>query len=255
MHPHTSGSGTALNKVPAAVLSFWLIKLLSTTVGETGADYLAVNAGLGAALTGGITAALLVAALLMQLRSRRLVPWLYWLCVVLLSVAGTQVTDALTDGLGVSLYLSTGVFAVMLALLFGAWYLRERTLSITTINTSRRERYYWAAILLTFALGTAAGDLATEELALGFRLGVVAFGALILAIYVAKRSGAHPVLTFWLAYILTRPLGASLGDLLSQSTEYGGLGWGTVNTSIVFLLAIATLVAVVSRKTAAIPSH
>ena len=241
-----------VNKVPAAVLTFWLIKVLSTTVGETGADYLAVHAGLGAAVTGGITATLLAIALAAQLRSRRFVPWLYWLCVVLLSVAGTQITDALTDGLGVSLYLSTSVFAVMLGLLFLAWYRRERTLSITTINTGRRERCYWAAILLTFALGTAAGDLATEALALGFRLGVVVFGALIAIVYAANRSGANAVLTFWLAYILTRPLGASLGDLLSQSTEYGGIGWGTVNTSIVFLLAIAALVAMVSRRPVAI---
>ncbi|WP_174998960.1 COG4705 family protein [Rugamonas aquatica] len=236
-----------VNKAPVAVLSFWVIKILSTTVGETGADYLAVNAGLGTAVTGGITAALLAAALVAQLRAGRFVPWLYWLCVVLLSVAGTQITDALTDRLGVSLYLSTAVFGVLLALLFAAWYRSERTLSVTTINTGRRERFYWAAILLTFALGTAAGDLATEELALGFRLGVLAFGMLIAIIYAAKRNGANPVLTFWLAYILTRPLGASLGDLLSQSTEYGGIGWGAVNTSIVFLLAIAALVAFVSR--------
>ncbi|MQA18051.1 COG4705 family protein [Rugamonas rivuli] len=251
----TTAPGALANKVPAAVLSFWIIKILSTTVGETGADYLAVNAGLGTAITGGITAALLAGALVAQLRSTRFVPWLYWLCVVLLSVAGTQITDALTDRMGVSLYISTAVFGVLLALLFTAWYRRERTLSITTINTGRRERFYWAAILLTFALGTAAGDLATEELALGFRVGVLAFGALIAIIYAARRNGANPVLTFWLAYILTRPLGASLGDLLSQSTEYGGIGWGAVNTSIVFLLAIAALVAFVSRTPATVRAN
>ena len=255
MNRQISAPGALINKVPAAVLSFWVIKILSTTVGETGADYLAVNAGLGTAVTGGLTAALLAAGLAAQLYSRRFVPWLYWLCVVLLSVAGTQITDALTDGLGVSLYLSTGVFAVLLALLFAAWHRCERTLSIATINTGRRERFYWAAILLTFALGTAAGDLATEELGLGFRLGAIAFGALIAIIYAARCNGANPVLTFWLAYILTRPLGASLGDLLSQSTEYGGVGWGTVNTSIMFLLAIAVLVAMVSRAPAAVRSN
>ncbi|GJI90847.1 COG4705 family protein [Duganella hordei] len=255
MNRQISAPGALINKVPAAVLSFWVIKILSTTVGETGADYLAVNAGLGTAVTGGITAALLATALAAQLYSRRFAPWLYWLCVVLLSVAGTQITDALTDGLGVSLYLSTGVFAVLLALLFAAWHLCEHTLSIATINTARRERFYWAAILLTFALGTAAGDLATEELGLGFRLGAITFGALIAIIYAAQCNGANPVLTFWLAYILTRPLGASLGDLLSQSTEYGGIGWGAVNTSLVFLLAIAALVAMVSRAPAAVPPN
>jgi uncharacterized membrane-anchored protein len=232
-----------LNKVPTITLSFWLIKILSTTVGETGADYLAVEVGLGTAITGAIMAALLLLALIHQLRQPRYVPWVYWLTVVLLSVVGTQITDALTDGLGVSLYASTAVFAAGLALVFAGWYRRERTLSIHTIVTRRRELFYWAAILLTFALGTAAGDLATEALGLGFRVGVVIFGLSIAAIYAGFRLGANPVAAFWLAYILTRPLGASLGDLLSQSPEYGGIGWGTVNTSAVFLLVIAALVA------------
>ncbi len=236
-----------LNKVPEVTLSFWIIKILSTTVGETGADYLAVHAGLGTLLTDVVMAALLALALFMQMRLRRFVPWVYWLSVVLLSVVGTQITDALTDGMGVSLYLSTAVFSALLAVVFGAWYRRERTLSIHTIVTRRRESFYWVAILLTFALGTASGDLATEELSLGFRYGVLAFGGLIGLIYIAYLRGANAVLTFWLAYILTRPLGASLGDLLSQAPEYGGVGWGTVNTSIVFLAAIAALVVMVSR--------
>jgi uncharacterized membrane-anchored protein len=181
-----------------------------------------------------------------QLRFRQYVPWVYWLTVVLLSVVGTQITDALTDRLGLSLYVSTAVFTVALAAVFWLWYRRERTLSIHTIVTAPRERFYWLAILLTFALGTAAGDLATEALGLGFRLGVLVFGGLIAAIYLAYRRGANPVLTFWLAYILTRPLGASLGDLLSQSPEYGGIGWGTVNTSAVFLAVIASLVLMLS---------
>lgn len=234
------------NKVPAVTLSFWVIKLLSTTVGETGADYLAVHAGLGTLVTDVLMATLLAIALALQLRARRYVPWMYWLTVVLLSVVGTQLTDALTDVLGVSLYLSTAVFAMALAAIFGAWYRRERTLSIQTIVTARRERFYWAAILLTFALGTAAGDLATEALGLGFRVGVFVFGAMIAAIFLAYRRGANPVLTFWLAYILTRPLGASLGDLLSQSPEYGGIGWGTIITSAVFLAVIASLVLMLS---------
>src|SRR5258708_9072871 len=152
------------NKVPAVTLSFWIIKIMSTTVGETGADYLTVNAGLGAAVTGGAMAILLALALFQQLRTQRCVPWIYWLTVVLVSVVGTQITDALTDGLGVSLYISTTVFAVGLAIIFSVWYRIERTLSIHTIVTRRRELFYWAAILCTFALGTAAGDLATEAL-------------------------------------------------------------------------------------------
>jgi uncharacterized membrane-anchored protein len=235
-----------LNKVPEVTLAFWVIKIMSTTVGETGADYLAVHVGLGTAMTSAITVSLLLAALLVQLQMRRYVPWIYWLTVVLVSIVGTQITDALTDRLEISLYTSTAAFAATLAATFAIWYRIERTLSIHTIFTTRRELFYWAAILFTFALGTAAGDLATEALGLGFNVGVVAFGALIAVIGAAYYLGADAVLTFWLAYILTRPLGASLGDLLSQARAYGGLGLGTVYTSIAFLTIIIALVAFVS---------
>ncbi|MFM0118866.1 MULTISPECIES: COG4705 family protein [unclassified Paraburkholderia] len=236
----------ANNKVPEATLIFWAIKILATTVGETGADYLAVHMGLGTALTDAIMAVLLLAALAMQLRMNKYVPWIYWLTVVLVSVAGTQITDALTDKLGVSLYVSTIVFGLALALVFALWFRSERTLSIHTIYTTRRELFYWAAVLVTFALGTAAGDLATEALGLGFVIGVVAFGALIVLVSSIYYAGGNPVLTFWLAYILTRPLGASLGDMLSQSRAYGGFGLGTINTSALFLSAIVVLVIVAS---------
>lgn len=231
-----------LNKVPEVTAIFWIIKILSTTVGETGADYLAVHVGLGATVTAAIMVCLFAAVLILQLRARSYIPWTYWLTVVLVSVVGTQITDLLTDKLEISLYLSTAVFACSLAATFAIWYGAERTLSIHTIVTTRRELFYWAAILFTFALGTAAGDLATEALGLGFRIGVIAFGALIAMIAASYYLGANPVLTFWLAYILTRPLGASLGDLLSQSRSYGGVGFGTIYTSIAFLTVIVALV-------------
>jgi uncharacterized membrane-anchored protein len=221
---------------------------MSTTVGETGADYLAVHVGLGTAVTGGIMASLLLVALLLQLRMRRYVPWIYWLTVVLVSVVGTQITDALTDRIGISLYTSTFTFAVLLAVTFAIWYASERTLSIHTIVTLRRELFYWTAILFTFALGTAAGDLATEALGLGFNVGVIVFSAMIAAIALAYYLGANAILTFWLAYILTRPLGASLGDLLSQAQDYGGLGLGTIYTSLGFLIIISTLVVILTVK-------
>ena len=235
-----------LNKVPQVTLIFWIIKVMSTTVGETGADYLAVHVGLGTLITDGVMLALLIVALLLQLRARRYVPCRYWVTVVLVSVVGTQITDFLTDKLDINLYVSTAVFTAILAAVFGIWYAMERTLSIHTIVTTRRELFYWAAILFTFALGTAAGDLATEALMMGFNLGVLAFGALIAAVTAAYYLGANAVLTFWIAYILTRPLGASLGDLLSQSRPNGGLGFGTIHTSVVFLLVIASLVTFVS---------
>ena len=246
INPAATRLGDMLNKVPEITLAFWVIKIMSTTVGETGADYLAVHVGLGTGLTDGVMAAFLILALLLQLRTRRYVPWVYWLTVVLVSIVGTQITDALTDGLEVSLYLSTAVFALALAATFAVWYATERTLSIHTIVTSRRELFYWTAILFTFALGTAAGDLATEALQLGFQLGVVVFGGMIALVTLAYYRGANPVLAFWIAYILTRPLGASLGDLLSQARTYGGLGLGTVITSAAFLTIIVILVAILS---------
>lgn len=233
-----------LNKVPEITLAFWIIKIMSTTVGETCADYLAVNAGWGQGLTRGLMMSLLAIALALQLRTRRYTPWIYWLTVVLVSIVGTQITDLLTDGLGVSLYVSTGVFAVALAAIFAIWYRAEHTLSIGAIDSPKRELFYWAAILCTFALGTAAGDLATEALGLGFSLGAVVFGVLLALVYVAWSSGVNAVLTFWTAYILTRPFGASLGDLLTQSRSYGGFGLGAAMTSVLFLSVIVALVAV-----------
>jgi uncharacterized membrane-anchored protein len=244
-----------LNKVPDITLAFWIIKIMSTTVGETGADYLAKNIGLGTVMTDGIMSFFLAAMLVVQLRTRRYVPWIYWLTVVLVSVVGTQITDALTDGFEISLYASTAAFAIALAATFAIWYASERTLSIHSIVTTRRELFYWAAILFTFALGTAAGDLATEALGLGFNIGVLAFGAMIAALAAAYYLGADPILTFWLTYIVTRPLGASLGDLLSQSREYGGLGFGTVSTSVAFLAVIVVLVAWISFRPSAVEAE
>ena len=240
----TVRTSDCLNKVPEVTLSFWIIKIMSTTVGETGADFLAVNAGFGQGLTRTVMGALLAVALFTQLRTRRYTPWIYWLSVVLVSVVGTQITDLLTDGLGVSLYISTSAFAVALAAIFFVWYRVERTLSIHDIVKRRRELFYWSAILCTFALGTAAGDLATEALGLGFTWGAVAFGALIGITYAAWRMGGNAVLTFWIGYILTRPFGAALGDLLTQAKTYGGLGMGAMWTSALFLSVIVMLVAV-----------
>ena len=240
----TSTTSHWLNKVPEVTAAFWVIKIMSTTVGETGADFLAVNAGWGQGMTRAVMGTLLAAALFMQLRTRRYTPWIYWLTVVLVSVVGTQITDLLTDGLGVSLYVSTSVFAVALAAIFAVWYWTERTLSIHDIVTRKRELFYWAAILCTFALGTAAGDLATEALGLGFTWGAVGFGAMIATSYAAWRTGGNAVLTFWIGYILTRPFGAALGDMLTQAKTYGGLGMGAMWTSALFLTVIVMLVAV-----------
>lgn len=232
-----------LNKVPEVTLYFWIIKIMATTVGETAADFLNFDLQFGLNGTALLMSALLAAFLLLQLRARKYVPWLYWLVVVLISIVGTLITDGLVDNFGVPLETTTIAFAVALPATFAIWYASEKTLSIHTIFTSRRELFYWAAILITFALGTAAGDLAAEGLQLGYATSTLIFGALIGIVTIAYYGfRANAVLAFWLAYILTRPLGASFGDYLSQATADGGLGLGTVTTSAIFLSAIAGLV-------------
>ncbi len=240
-----------LNKVPEVTLYFWVIKILATTVGETAADYLNTNLGLGLTYTTYVTGGLLLVALFFQFRATRYVPSIYWLAVVLISVFGTLITDNLTDNFGVALQTTTIVFAIVLAVTFAAWYAVEKTLSIHTIYTTRREAFYWLAILFTFALGTAAGDLTAERLNLGYLTSALMFGGMIAVVAVAHfRFKLNAVLAFWLAYILTRPLGASLGDFLSQDRQVGGLGLGTTQTSVIFLVAILGLVVylTVTRK-------
>jgi uncharacterized membrane-anchored protein len=247
-----------LNKVPEVTLYFWVIKVLCTTVGETFADNLNQKLNLGLTNTTYVMGAALLAALAYQFRARRYIPGVYWLTVVLISVVGTLITDNLTDNFGVSLVTTTVVFSVVLALVFAGWYATEKTLSIHSITTTAREAWYWLAILFTFALGTAAGDLTAEKLNVGYWKSALLFAGLIAVItavhYALKarlnasdaRHTSNAVLAFWLAYILTRPLGASIGDYLSQPTKDGGLGLGTVVTSIVFLAAILVLVVYLS---------
>jgi uncharacterized membrane-anchored protein len=249
-----AGTPTArqlLNKVPEITLYFWVIKVLCTTVGETAADFLNTNLGLGLTNTTYITGALLIAALAVQFRYRRYVPSIYWLSVVLISIFGTLITDNLTDNMSVSLVTTTVVFSVALAVVFAIWWASERTLSIHTIYTKRREAFYWLAVLFTFALGTAAGDLAAERINLGYALSGLMFAGMIAAVAIGHfRLRLNPVLGFWIAYILTRPLGASLGDYLSQPRADGGLALGTVVTSALFLTAIVAVVVflTVTRK-------
>jgi uncharacterized membrane-anchored protein len=243
-HVPTPFGRTMLNKVPEITLFFWVIKVMCTTVGETAADYLNDNLGFGLVNTTYVTGALLAVLLLVQVRLRKYVPSVYWSVVVVISVFGTLITDNLTDLHGVPLTTSTAVFSVILAMVFAAWYATERTLSIHSIVTTRREAFYWLAILFTFALGTAAGDLVAEKFDVGYALSIGLWGGLIgvivFAHYVLK---ANAILTFWLAYILTRPLGASIGDEMSQNShKYGGLGLGTTGTSYIFLGSILALV-------------
>ena len=232
-----------LNKVPEITIYFWVIKILCTTVGETGADFLNTKFNLGLINMTLFIGSLLIISLFFQFRSRKYAPGIYWLAVILISVVGTLITDNLTDNLGIALETTSIVFGIALCVTFAVWYAIEKSLSIRTINTIRREIFYWLAILFTFALGTAAGDLMAESLNLGYLISAVIFGALIAVVAIAHfRFKLNSVLAFWIAYILTRPLGASLGDYLSQAKTDGGLGFGTVITSALFLFAILATV-------------
>lgn len=236
-------SSRILNKVPQVTVIFWVIKVLATTVGETLADFLATTLHLGLTVTSIILSTVFLAVLFVQMRARKYIPALYWSVVVLISVVGTLISDNLVDKLGFSLQTTTIAFSIALAIVFGLWWYSEKTLSVHTIVTRKREAFYWATILFTFALGTSAGDLLGEAAHLGYGVSLLIFAAAIaliaLSYFISKR---FDVLAFWAAYILTRPLGASTGDLLSQPTAQGGLGFGTTATSFVFLAMIVTLV-------------
>jgi uncharacterized membrane-anchored protein len=236
------GTRLLLSKVPEVTAYFWIIKVLCTTVGESAADFLNVNVNLGLTGTSVATGVLLVIVLAAQFAADRYTPVRYWAAVTLVSVFGTLVTDELTDSLGVPLELSTAVFAVLLAAVFVAWYRVEGTLSIHSILNRRREAFYWLAILVTFALGTATGDLMAQVLGLGYLVSGIVVAVVIAATAIGWRLGLHPVLAFWIIYVLTRPLGASIGDYLSQPTTDGGLGLGATLTSLIFFVGIIAIV-------------
>jgi uncharacterized membrane-anchored protein len=247
-----------LSKVPEVTLFFWVIKILCTTVGETFADFLNGKLGDNLNTTTAVMGSLLVVSLIVQFSVRRYVPTIYWVTVVLLSVVGTLITDNMVENIGVSLTTSTIVFTVLMCSTFAIWQLSEKTLSIHSIYTAKREAFYWTAILFTFALGTAAGDLIAEKYSLGYGKSVALFAGLIALIAFAHwKFGLNAILAFWMAYILTRPLGASIGDLMAQPRQIAadadlgtgkGFGLGTTGTSIVFLVAILVVVVIMTQQ-------
>ncbi|MGB5760019.1 MAG: hypothetical protein WBM50_24105 [Acidimicrobiales bacterium] len=239
----SSPARALLNKVPEVTIWFWVIKILCTTVGESFADWISVDLGVGLINTSLLFTVVLAAVLAWQIRLPKYHASSYWLTVVVLSVTGTLYTDILTDKYHVPLAITTPVCAAILAAVFGIWYHREHTLSIHSIVTLPREAFYWLAILVTFALGTAAGDWTLELTGWTPGVSVLLPTVLIASVVVGWRFGANPVLSFWLAYILTRPLGANLGDWLAIPKADGGLNLGTALTSAIFLAAIVATVA------------
>lgn len=251
------GALNAVAKVPEITIVFWIIKVLTTGMGETTSDYLAhtFNPMLAVAF-GGIVLAI---ALVLQFKATQYVPWVYWFAVAMVAVFGTMVADVLHVGFGIPYLVSTIFFAISLVVIFIAWYMGEKTLSIHSITNRRREVFYWATVMATFALGTAAGDMTATTMHLGYFSSGVMFSVLIVIVATGhygaksflaaehKQQSSNAVLAFWLAYILTRPLGASFADWIGVSHARGGLALGTGPVSLVLIAMIVCLVVYVSR--------
>jgi uncharacterized membrane-anchored protein len=236
-----------ISKVPKITLYFWIIKILSTTVGETGADYLADDLSWGLMTTAYLTGGILTIATITQLKLSKYIASSYWFVVIVMSIVGTLITDILVDDYEISLVTLTIVFSLAMLGIFSIWYKKEKTLSIHSIDTLPRESYYWLVILIAFALGTAAGDLSSESANLGYSLSLGLFTgaiAIVTGLYYAKVIDS--ITAFWIAFILTRPIGASLGDLLIQLPEDGGLGVSAGLVNMVFFGIILLLISYLS---------
>lgn len=228
-------------RVPEVTVYFWIAKLLTTAMGEALSDYLVHRFDPVIAVAFGAVA--LVLTLALQLAARRYVPWIYWLTVAMVAVTGTMAADVLHIRFGVAYAVSTVLFAAVLAVVFVAWYASEGTLSIHSIFTLRRELFYWATVMSTFALGTAAGDLTAYTLHLGFFSSGLLFAGAFAVPAVAYRFGLNPILAFWSAYVVTRPLGASFADWTGKGRSLGGLAWGDRTVSLALALLIVAVVA------------
>jgi uncharacterized membrane-anchored protein len=228
------------SKVPEVTVAFWITKVLTTGMGEAASDYL--TRAMAPAIAVGLGFAGFAAAIALQFATRRYRTWVYWLAVAMVGVFGTMAADVLHVGLGVPYVASTAFYLVALAVIFGVWYATERSLSIHSIRTPRREFFYWATVLATFALGTAAGDLTATTMHLGYLDSGVLFAVAIAVPAVAWRLGLNPILTFWAAYIVTRPLGASFADWVAVPRGRGGLNAGYGPVTVVMVAAIAMLV-------------
>lgn len=221
----------SLNRVADLTLLFWIIKILSTTVGETAADFINVDLGLGLVSTTLVMGIVTIIIVLWNVKQKRYYVPSYWSLIIMMSIEGTLITDFLVDRLDVSLLTLDITFTFIMIFFFIVWYGKEKTLSIHKINNNVREGFYWIIVLTAFAVGTAYGDSISEYLGVGYLKSVILFGSVFLTIsllYLAKRI--NNVIAFWIAFVITRPLGASLGDLLVQGRQDGGLG---VNIALV----------------------
>jgi uncharacterized membrane-anchored protein len=235
-------------KVPEVTVYFWIIKLLTTAMGEATSDYLVhILNPITAVVLGGIG---LAAALILQFSVRRYVAWIYWLAVAMVAIFGTMGADVLHVGLGIPYIVSSSFFAIALVFIFVIWYKTEKTLSFHSITTRRREMFYWATVLATFALGTALGDLTATTFGLGYLSSAIMFAVIIIIPALAHRLfNLNDIATFWLTYVLTRPLGASFADWMGRSHDLGGLGLaGPTSLGLTILIIIFVGYMTLTRK-------
>jgi len=234
---------TALNKVPAVILGFWITKICATTLGETGGDLLSMTLNAGYALSSLILLGLFAVALLVQLRVNRYIPAVYWLVVLSTSTVGTTMSDYMDRSLGLGYAAGSLILAGLLVVVLSVWRLSVGSLSVSNISSLRSELFYWAAILVSNTLGTALGDYLADDSGLGFLGAAVLIGCVIACIALAYRlSRINRIALFWLAFVLTRPFGATFGDLLTKPLSGGGLGFGTVGASAILAVLLGILV-------------
>ncbi len=232
-----------INRVASLGLLFWMIKILSTTVGETAADYVAENLNLGLVLTTILFGVITIGVVFWNFKQKKYYPPSYWILIVMMSIEGTLITDFLVDQIHVSLLILDVVFTIAMALVFYFWYKKEHSLSIHSINNDSRETFYWVIVLTTFALGTGVGDTVSEYLSFGYLNSLILFSStFILAGVLYYFKIISGVLAFWIAFIVTRPIGASLGDLLIQEPKDGGFGISITTINIIFFIVIVSMV-------------
>ncbi|MDQ6814329.1 MAG: hypothetical protein M3040_11370 [Bacteroidota bacterium] len=248
-----------VNRVARLGVFFWVIKIISTTVGETAADYVSTNLNLGLTRTAIVMGVITILAAIWNFKQKKYFPPSYWALIVMLSIEGTLITDILVDKFGVSLLILDIVFAIAMALVFYIWYQKEHSLSIHEINNDARERFYWIIVLTTFALGTGVGDTVSEYLQVGYLYSLLIFSSVFIlsgVLYYFKLIS--DVLAFWIAFIVTRPIGASLGDLFIQEPKDGGLGISVAIINIIFfviIIASVTFLTVKSHKDATLKNQ
>lgn len=247
-----------MNKVAEVTLFFWIMKICATTLGETAGDLLSMTMDVGYAVSSLLLLSLFVVSLVAQLRSRRFHPVLYWTVILTTSTAGTTMSDFMDRTLGLGYAKGALILITCLLVILAVWRLSEGTLSVSHIHTRKAESFYWVAILASNTLGTALGDYLADSSGLGFLGGAVLIGGLLAMVVLATfLTSLNRVMLFWIAFVLTRPFGATFGDLLTKPAAVGGLGFGTIGSSAILACLLAGLIAYTSlqaRRTAAIPT-